>query len=430
MEITIIGTGYVGLTTGACFAHLGHKVICVDNDKKKIDLLNEGIIPIYEPKLDKIVEEAKKKELISFTTDIAYGVKNSKVLFIAVGTPPKESGEPDLSYVENVASQIGEHMDSYRLIVEKSTVPVKTAQWIRTTISRFNKKKVDFDVAVNPEFLREGSAVDDFLNPDRIVIGVENKRAEELLLEIYKPIKAPILVTDLASAELIKHASNAFLAMKISFINAIAIICEKSGADVEMVAKGMGLDKRIGPHFLRAGVGYGGFCFPKDLAAFIKIAEELGYDFRLLKEIANINEKQKEYFVKKIERVLWNLKDKTIGILGLSFKPNTDDIRFAPALDIINLLKKEGAKIKAYDPKAMAKAKEILKEITYCDNPYDVCKDADCLALITEWEEFAHLDFEKIKSLMRQPIIFDGRNFLNKEKLISLGFQYYGIGKR
>lgn len=430
MEITIIGTGYVGLTTGACFAHLGHKVICVDNDKKKIDLLNEGIIPIYEPKLDKIVEKAKKKGLITFTTDIAYGVKNSKVLFIAVGTPPKESGEPDLSYVENVASQIGEYMDSYRLIVEKSTVPVKTAQWIRTTISRFNKKKVDFDVAVNPEFLREGSAVDDFLNPDRIVIGVENKRAEELLLEIYKPIKAPILITDLASAELIKHASNAFLAMKISFINAIAIICEKSGADVEMVAKGMGLDKRIGPHFLRAGVGYGGFCFPKDLAAFIKIAEELGYDFRLLKEIANINEKQKEYFVKKIESVLWNLKDKNIGILGLSFKPNTDDIRFAPALDIINLLKKEGAKIKAYDPKAMTKAKEVLKDITYCDNPYDVCKDADCLALITEWEEFAHLDFEKIKSLMRQPIIFDGRNFLNKEKLISLGFQYYGIGKR
>ncbi|MEO0087620.1 MAG: UDP-glucose/GDP-mannose dehydrogenase family protein, partial [candidate division WOR-3 bacterium] len=430
MEITIIGTGYVGLTTGACFAHIGHKVICVDNDEKKIDLLNQGIIPIYEPKLDKIVEEAKKKGLISFTTDIAYGVKNSKVLFIAVGTPPKETGEPDLSYVENVASQIGEYMDSYRLIVEKSTVPVKTAQWIRTTIARFNKKKVDFDVAVNPEFLREGSAVDDFLHPDRIVIGVENKRAEEILLEIYKPIKAPILVTDLASAELIKHASNAFLAMKISFINAIAIICEKAGADVEMVAKGMGLDKRIGPHFLKAGVGYGGFCFPKDLAAFIKIAEELGYDFRLLKEVAQINEKQKEYFVKKIEKVLWNLKDKNIGVLGLSFKPNTDDIRFAPALDIINLLKKEGARIKAYDPKAMEKAKEVIRDIIYCDNPYDVCKDADCLALITEWEEFAYLDFAKIKSLMRQPIIFDGRNFLDKEKLISLGFQYYGIGKR
>ncbi|MCS7250761.1 MAG: UDP-glucose/GDP-mannose dehydrogenase family protein [candidate division WOR-3 bacterium] len=430
MEITIIGTGYVGLTTGACFAHIGHKVICVDNDKRKIDLLNQGVIPIYEPKLDEIVEDAKKKGLISFTTDIAYGVKNSKVLFIAVGTPPKETGEPDLSYVENVASQIGEYMDSYRLIVEKSTVPVKTAQWIRTTISRFNKKKVDFDVAVNPEFLREGSAVDDFLNPDRIVIGVENKRAEEILLEIYKPIKAPILVTDLESAELIKHASNAFLAMKISFINAISIICEKAGADVEMVAKGMGLDKRIGPHFLRAGVGYGGFCFPKDLAAFVKIAEELGYDFRLLKEVANINEKQKEYFVKKIESVLWNLKDKNIGILGLSFKPNTDDIRFAPALDIINLLKKEGAKIKAYDPKAMEKAKEVIKDIIYCDNPYDVCKDADALALITEWEEFAHLDFEKIKSLMRQPIIFDGRNFLDKERLINLGFQYYGIGKR
>ncbi|MEO0097174.1 MAG: UDP-glucose/GDP-mannose dehydrogenase family protein [candidate division WOR-3 bacterium] len=430
MEITIIGTGYVGLTTGACFAHIGHKVICVDNDKKKIDLLNQGIIPIYEPKLDKIVEEVKKKGLISFTTDIAYGVKNSKVLFIAVGTPPKETGEPDLSYVENVASQIGEHMDSYRLIVEKSTVPVKTAQWIRTTISRFNKKSVDFDVAVNPEFLREGSAVDDFLNPDRIVIGVENKRAEEILLDIYKPIKAPILVTDLASAELIKHASNAFLAMKISFINAISVICEKSGADVEMVAKGMGLDERIGPHFLKAGVGYGGFCFPKDLAAFIKIAEELGYDFRLLKEVANINEKQKEYFVKKIESILWNLKDKNIGILGLSFKPNTDDIRFAPALDIINLLKKEGAKIKAYDPKAIEKTKEIIKDIIYCDNPYDVCKDADCLALITEWEEFAHLDFGKIKMLMRQPIIFDGRNFLDKERLINLGFQYYGIGKR
>lgn len=430
MEIAIIGTGYVGLTTGACLAYIGHRVICIDNDEKKIELLNKGIIPIYEPKLDNIVEETKKDGLLSFTTDIKEGVKNSKVLFIAVGTPPKENGEPDLSYVENVVSQIGEYLSDYRLIVEKSTVPVNTYKWIKQTVARFAKKKVDFDVCVNPEFLREGSAVDDFLDPDRIIIGVENKRAEEIMKEIYKPIDASILVTDLASAELIKHASNAFLAMKISFINAIAIICEKTGADVETVARGMGLDKRIGPHFLKAGVGYGGFCFPKDIAAFIKIAQDCDYDFKLLKEVANINEKQKEHFVKKIKNILWNLKDKIIGIWGLSFKPNTDDIRFAPALDIINYLKKEGAKIKAYDPKVIEKTKQVIPDIIYCDNPYFVCEDADCLCLITEWGEFSQLDFKKIKSLMRQPIIFDGRNFLDKEMLGNLGFEYYGIGKR
>jgi UDPglucose 6-dehydrogenase len=430
MEIAIIGTGYVGLTTGACLAHIGHKVICVDNDERKIQMLKQGIIPIYEPKLEEIVKAAKSEGRLAFTTDIKEAVENSKVLFIAVGTPPKENGEPDLSYVENVAQSIGEYMTDYKLIVEKSTVPVNTFKWIKQTIARFAKKKVDFDVCVNPEFLREGSAVDDFLYPDRIVIGVENKRAEEIMREIYKKIEAPILVTDLASAELIKHASNAFLAMKISFINAVAIICEKTGADVEVVAKGMGLDKRIGPHFLRAGVGYGGFCFPKDLAAFIKIAQDCGYDFKLLKEVANINEQQKEYFVKKVKNILWNLKDKIIGIWGLAFKPNTDDIRFAPALDIINLLKKEGAKIKAYDPKAIEKTKQVIPDIFYGDNPYAVCENADCLCLITEWEEFSQVDFKKVKSLMRQPIIFDGRNFLNKEALLSLGFEYYGIGKR
>jgi UDPglucose 6-dehydrogenase len=429
MEIGMIGTGYVGLTTGACFAEIGHKVICVDNDKEKIKVLNQGKIPIYEPKLPELVLNNVKQKRLSFSSEIADAVKNSKVLFIAVGTPPKEAGEPDLSYVENVAREIGANMPDYRLIVEKSTVPVQTGKWVKTTIERYNPRKIPFDVASNPEFLREGSAVDDFLKPDRIVVGVETKKAEELMREIYAPLKAKILFTDIESAELIKHASNAFLSMKISFTNALSIICEKSGADIKKVTEGMGLDKRIGPDFLNAGIGYGGFCFPKDLMAFIRIARELGYDFNLLKEVQNINEEQKLRFVKKIEGLLWNLREKQIGILGLAFKPNTDDMRFAPSIDIIGYLKKEGASIKAYDPQAMERAKEIMPDITYCNSPYEVAENSECLAILTEWDEFRQLDLAKIKSLLKLPIVVDGRNVFDPKKMSEMGFIYRGVGR-
>ncbi|MEO0071794.1 MAG: UDP-glucose/GDP-mannose dehydrogenase family protein [candidate division WOR-3 bacterium] len=429
MHIAVIGTGYVGLTSGACLAKIGHRVICVDNDEEKITVLNRGGIPIYEPGLREVIDEAVRANRLSFTTNISQAVKESEVCFICVGTPPLESGEPDLTYVESVARDIAFSMDGYRLIVEKSTVPVQTGKWIRKTIERYNRKQIPFDVASNPEFLREGSAVRDFLEPDRIVIGVETERARDLLLEIYKPIKAPVLVTDIESAELIKHCSNAFLAMKISFINAVAIICEAAGADVMKVADGMGMDKRIGRAFLDAGVGYGGFCFPKDLRAFIRIAEELGYDFKLLREVERINEETKQRFVKKIRQVLWNLRDKNIGILGLAFKPNTDDMRLAPSIDIIRALLLEGAKVRAYDPQAMENARKILPDIIYCQRAEDVAQGADLLAIVTEWDEFKHLDLIRIKEKMRLPIICDGRNIFERSRLERLGFTYIGVGR-
>lgn len=429
MDISVIGAGYVGLTTSACLAKIGHKVTCVDSDTAKIEILVRGKIPIYEPGLEELVAEATREKKLIFTSDIKKAIENSIVCFIAVGTPPLENGEPDLTNVENVARQIAICMNDYKLIVEKSTVPVQTARWIRTTIERYNRNRAEFDVACNPEFLREGSAVHDFLHPDRIVIGVENDRARKILEEIYRPLNAPLIVTDLASAELIKHASNAFLAMKISFINAISFLCEAVGADVIEVARGIGMDHRIGPHFLNAGIGYGGFCFPKDLKAFIRIAQDLGYDFRLLHEVEKINEDAKARFVRKIRSTLWTVKDKTIGILGLSFKPNTDDMRFAPSVDIIKALLSEGAKIRAYDPKAMDKAKDILPEVEYCAQPELVACDADLVAILTEWEVFNKIDWKKIKEQMRLPIIADGRNMLDKEFMEKLGFIYIGVGR-
>ncbi|MEO0142663.1 MAG: UDP-glucose/GDP-mannose dehydrogenase family protein, partial [candidate division WOR-3 bacterium] len=388
MKVCMIGTGYVGLVSGTCFAEMGHNVICVDNDQRKIQILKSGQIPIYEPGLLEMVQRNVAAARLKFTTSIAEGVRESLFIFIAVGTPPKENGEPDLSSIEKVASEIGEAMEDYKVVVEKSTVPVQTGKWIRTVIERFNRRNVPFDVASNPEFLREGSAINDFLKPDRIVLGVESEKARELLLELYKPINAPKIITDLASAELIKHASNSFLSMKISFINALSIICERSGADIIKVAEGIGLDKRIGRDFLNAGVGFGGFCFPKDLKAFIGIAQKLGYDFKLLKEVERINEEQMLRVVKKLEDLLWNLKDKKIGILGLSFKPNTDDMRFAPSITIINQLKREGAFIRAYDPVAMERARELMPDIEYCNDAYGVAQGADGVILVTEWDEF------------------------------------------
>ncbi|MCM8757903.1 MAG: UDP-glucose/GDP-mannose dehydrogenase family protein [Candidatus Omnitrophica bacterium] len=429
MEISIIGAGYVGLVTASCFAELGNRVICVDNDLIKIKKLKKLILPIYEPGLKELVKRNVKRKRLSFSTSIKEAVDNSKIIFIAVGTPAKENGEPDLTGIENVAFQVAKHLKSYRLIVEKSTVPVETGIWIKRTIQLNNIKKVDFDVASNPEFLREGSAIHDFMHPDRIILGVESERAKELLFRLYQPIKAPILITDIKSAELIKHASNSFLATKISFINAIAQICEKTGADIVKVAEGIGLDKRIGKEFLKAGAGYGGACLPKDLDAFINIAEKLGYDFQLLKVVKKINEDQKNFIIKKISNALWILEGKTVGVLGLTFKPNTDDIRNSVSLQIIEELKKERVNIKAYDPKGIPKVRKLFKDIKLYNSPYKVAEDSDCLLVITEWEEFKNLNFNKIKRLMHQPLIVDARNIFDPEKLKTMGFQYIGVGR-
>ena len=429
MKISIIGAGYVGLVTGACLAELGNKVICADNDEKKITGLKKNIMPIYEPGLDELVKSNVKKKRLKFTSSIKEAVKESEVIFIAVGTPSLDNGEADLSGIENVAHNIAINMDGYRLIVEKSTVPVETGERVKHTVSTYVKKKIKFDVASNPEFLREGSAIYDFNYPDRIVIGVESRKAKDILVNLYKPLHAPVVVTNIKSAELIKHASNAFLATKISFVNALSRICEEVGGDVEEVAKGLGLDKRIGKAFLNAGLGYGGSCFPKDLDAFIQISEKVGYDFKLLKAVKNINEEQKSFMLKKIKDALWVIKDKTIGILGLSFKPNTDDIRNAPSLDIIRALQLQGAKIKAYDPQAMDKTKKVLSGVQFCKDSYEACKGADCLVVLTEWNEFKELDFNKVKKLLKRPLVIDGRNIYEPTELQKLGFTYIGIGR-
>jgi UDPglucose 6-dehydrogenase len=438
VNISIIGSGYVGLVTGACLAELGNKVICADNDNKKITELKKGLMPIYEPGLEELIEINVRKKRLKFSLNIRDAVLGAEVIFIAVGTPSLENGEADLTGIENVARNIAVNMTGYRLIVEKSTVPVETGEWVKQTISNYVKRNIKFDVASNPEFLREGSAISDFMRPDRIVIGVESKKAREILVSLYKPLNAAILITNIKSAELIKHASNSFLATKISFINAVSRICEKVGANVLEVAQGLGLDKRIGRAFLDAGVGYGGSCFPKDVDAFIKISEKLGYDFQLLKAVKKINLEQKTALLNKIKDTLWIIKDKTIGILGLSFKPNTDDIRQAPSLDIIQALLQEGACIRAYDPQAIDKAKEALGRINirpsqkcrikFCKDPYDVCKSSDCLLIITEWDEFKELDFLRVRKLLKRPFIIDGRNIYEPKSLKRLGFIYTGIG--
>jgi UDPglucose 6-dehydrogenase len=441
MNISIIGCGHVGLVTGVCFAELGNSVICADNDKKKIESLKRLEVPFYEPGLEELVRRNVKEKRLFFTTNIAEAVKNSLVIFICVGTPPKEDGSADLTGVEKVCRSIARHIDSYRLIVEKSTVPIQTGEWIKHTIGVYNKRKVKFDIASNPEFLREGNAVYDFMHPDRIVIGVESKRAESILKSLYKPLNSPIVITDIRSAELIKHASNSFLATKISFINAISRICELIDADIKKVSEGMGLDKRIGREFLNAGLGFGGSCLPKDLDAFIRICEDSGYDFKLLKEVKKINEEQRLFLIKKIRDALWVLKDKRIGVLGLSFKPGTDDMRQAPSIPIIQSLLSEGAKVSCYDPKAMSNTKKVFEEINlssflakgdvkFCKSPYEVAKGSDCLLILTDWDEFKEIDFIKIKRLLRQPVIVDGRNIYDPEELKELGFKYIGMGRK
>lgn len=430
MKIGIIGSGHVGLVTGACFAHLGNEVTCVDNDPHKIALLKKGKSPIYEPGLEEMVQTNLKEKRLSFSSQIAPAVRKTEILFVCVGTPPKENGEADLTTVGNVSRQIAQSMTSYRLIVEKSTVPVETGEWIHRTIRTNLRKKVEYDVASNPEFLREGSAVQDFLSPDRIVLGVESKRAEKILRELYRPIKAPLLVTDIKSSELIKHASNSFLSAKISFINLVSRICEAVGADVQKVAEGVGLDQRIGKNFLSAGIGFGGFCFPKDLSAFIHIMERSGVDPGLLKQVLEINESQKKYFIEKISKELWNLRGKTIGVLGLAFKPDTDDMRLAPSIEIIESLLKEGVRVHAYDPQAMPHARKIFgKRVTFVRNAYEAARGADALLIVTEWAEFLELDLKRVKKMMRQAVVFDGRNIYDPKRMQGLGFQYYGVGR-
>lgn len=430
MKLCVIGAGHVGLVSGACFAELGHDVVCVDNDARRVAALRRGVMPFFEPGLAPLVRRHARRRRLAFTTDLRVGVRHSEVIFIAVGTPPKANGEADLTVVEHVCRDIARAMTSYRLIVEKSTVPVETGKWLRRTIARNLRRPIPFDVASNPEFLREGTAVRDFLHPDRLVLGVESPEAKKRLLAVYAPITAPRVVTDIASAELIKHASNSFLAVKISFINAVAQICDRVGADVEKVADGMGLDPRIGKAFLDAGVGFGGFCFPKDIEAFAAIAEKLGVEFRLLKEVARINAQQRELVIKKIEDRLWNLKHKTIAVWGLSFKPNTDDMRFAPSIDVIQRLTAAGAVVQAYDPQAMREAKRCLNGTTLCRTMYDAAAGADCLVLLTEWPQFQDADWPRVKRLMTHPIVIDGRNCLDTALLKRHGFEYAGIGRQ
>ncbi|HNX68475.1 MAG TPA: UDP-glucose/GDP-mannose dehydrogenase family protein [Candidatus Omnitrophota bacterium] len=429
MKIGIVGAGYVGLVTGACFAHLGHTVTCVDHDAEKVRTLKNGKIPFYEPGLMEMVLENVGAKRLKFTTEIAKIVNRCEVLFICVHTPPRPDGGADLSFVEKVAKQIATQLKKYCLIVEKSTVPVETGEWVRNTIKRNVRKGVEFDVASNPEFLREGSAIHDFSSPDRIVIGVASARAEKILRKIYSPLKAPIVVTDIKSAELIKHASNSFLAAKISFANALSRVCDAVGADVDKVSLGMGLDPRIGPQFLKAGIGFGGSCFPKDLSAFLHISEQLGVRFELLADVLKINDLQAKYFVEKIRNSLRSLKGKTIGVLGLAFKPDTDDMRSAPSVPILQMLQKDGARIQAYDPQAVVKCRDIFKGVHYTVDPYEAVRGADAVAVLTEWSEFLNLDWPRFRRLMKGRFFFDGRNMFQPVDMKKNGFQYISIGR-
>jgi UDPglucose 6-dehydrogenase len=431
MDIAIVGSGYVGLVTGACFADVGHNVVCVDNDRKKVDSLRKGYIPIYEPGLEEIVQRNVLARRLRFTDSIADGVDHSQIVFIAVPTPPQPDGSVDLTYIEKVAREIAEVLKEYRVIVDKSTVPVKTGEKVAETIRRYNKAGIEFDVVSNPEFLREGCAVADLMNPDRIVVGSNSDRALALMKKVYESFMAPIMVTDIASAELIKHAANSFLALKISYINAISAICEASGADVEKVADGIGADKRIGRSFLNAGIGYGGSCFPKDVAAFIAISEQLGAPLNLLKEVQRVNQGQLERFLKKIKDTLWVLRDKRIAVWGLTFKPHTDDVRNSVAIELVNHLLREGAIVYAYDPKGVAKVAELnlCKGAVLAESAIEAVEDAEALVLATEWDEFQAINFEQVRKRMHTPIIFDGRNLYDPNTMNELGFQYFGIGR-
>ena len=429
MNISIIGTGHVGLVTGACFAERGHKVLCVDADARKVEMLRGRRIPIYEPGLEALVVKNIKAKRLHFGHTNAEAVVFGRVIFICVPTPPLPDGKTDLSFMEAVSRDIARSLKDYRLVVDKSTVPVNTGERVKQMITKYARPKVDFDVASNPEFLREGSAVADTLHPDRVVFGVESRRAELLLREVFHPFKAPMLVTDIRSSELIKHASNSFLAMKISYANTLAAICEASGADVTQVVRGMGLDARIGAAFLSAGIGYGGSCFPKDVRAFDALSRELGVEFGLLREVQKTNEEARKRFVHKVEKELWIVKGKTIAALGLAFKPDTDDCRESVAIKVVRDLLALGAKMRVFDPQGMAKAKAEVDGAVLAKNAYDAAAGADCLVVLTEWREFRELDWKRMKKAMAHPTVVDGRNCLDPETMRRLGFAYRSVGR-
>ena len=431
MDISIIGSGYVGLVTGACFADVGHHVICVDNDSEKVKQLKAGEVPIYEPGLEEIIHRNVSARRLHFTGNIQEAVEHSQIIFIAVPTPPLPDGDVDLSFVEKVAREIAGVLTDYRVIVDKSTVPVKTGEKVAESIKRYNRHGAKFDVVSNPEFLREGCAVADLMHPDRIVIGAQSEQAIDLMKKVYEPFMAPILVTDISSAELIKHCANSFLALKISYINAVSGICEASGADVEKVADGIGMDHRIGRDFLNAGIGYGGSCFPKDIAAFIAISDQLGTPFNLLREVQHINEGQKARFLKTIRETLWVLREKRIAVWGLTFKPDTDDVRSSVAIELVEQLLREGAHVVAYDPKGMHKARAIkaIADAQFASSALEAVTDAEALIIATDWNEFANVDLTVLKEKMQTPIVFDGRNLLDPETMRQFGFHYYSIGR-
>jgi UDPglucose 6-dehydrogenase len=449
LKISVIGSGYVGLVTGGCLAEIGHEVVCTDNDASKLQILESGGLPIYEPGLDKVIAKARKEKRLSFSANPADVVAAVDAIFICVGTPPLPNGDADLSAIDHVARMVATEAKSPKLVIEKSTVPARTGQELKRALSVYSRKSnVAFRVASNPEFLREGTAVEDFLHPDRVVVGVEDEAAEKQMKEIYRPVlertfRCPVhtpsacpdgpvpawLVTTISSAELIKHASNSFLALKISYANMVADLAEQLGADIEEVVRAMGMDPRIGRSFLNAGLGFGGFCLPKDLQAFVHLAERSGIDFTMLKEVEKINKKRIQRFVDKIREALWVIRGKQIAVLGLAFKPNTDDVRFAPAIDLINDLLNEGARIRAYDPEAMERARAILPDIEYATSAYEAAKDSEALVIATEWDEFRKLDWARVRDALARPLILDGRNLLSPREMKAHGFEYLCFGR-
>ncbi len=448
MKISVIGTGYVGLVTGGCLAGIGHEVVCTDNDASKIKILDNGGLPIYEPGLEKVIAKARAEKRLTFSANLSDAATRGDAIFICVGTPPLPNGDADLSAIDHVARMIATEARSSKIVVEKSTVPARTGQELKRALSVYGRKSnVTFNVASNPEFLREGTAVEDFLHPDRIVIGVEDEGAERQLREVYRPVleqtfncpvhssscpdgpKPAWLVTTINSAELIKHASNSFLALKISYANMVADLAEQLGADIEEVMRAVGMDPRIGQSFLRCGLGFGGFCLPKDLQAFVHLAERSGVDFTMLREAEKINKKRIDHFCEKIRRALWVIRGKRVGVLGLAFKANTDDIRFAPAVDLINQLLAEGAQIRAYDPEAMDRTRALLPQIEYAKSAYEAAQDSEALLIATEWDEFRNLDWDRVRDAMDRPLILDGRNILAPKEMKARGFEYHCFGR-
>ena len=448
MRLAVIGCGYVGLVSGACLAEAGHSVIATDNDLGRITILQAGGIPIYEPNLDKVLDGVVRDERLRFTSDGAEAVREADVIFISVGTPPTETGEADLSAIDNVARMIARESRAAKLVIEKSTVPAQTGEQLKRALAAYaTSPGARFRVASNPEFLREGTAVEDFFHPDRIVIGVEEKESELQLREVYQPIlegrfRCPVhvpncppaatpefVVTTIASAELIKHASNSFLALKISYANVLADLCERLGGNVEEVTRAVGLDPRIGGQFLKAGLGFGGFCLPKDIQAFIRLADQTGVDFGLLREAERVNKRRVDQLVEKVKKALWVTKGKQIAVLGIAFKPNTDDIRFAPAIEVIKRLLAEGAEVRASDPQAMEKARAVLPNVSFSADPYEVARGADALLVLTEWEQFRRLDWKRIRQAMARPLLVDGRNMLRPLEMKELGFEYMSFGR-